>query len=139
LYPGGSQVNLNSESFDWANNYWCNLMNEKGINGQANPAMPFSILAMIILCLTFMFFFIQFAQIYDKNKIWKWIISTSGIISMSFASLIFTQYHDLMTTLSSIFALFVIIGIIKAIYKSELTALKIFFWGSDLHAHIRTQ
>ena len=125
LYPGGSQANLNSEGFDWINNYWCNLMNEKGMNGQPNPAKPYSIIAMIILCLSLMFFFIQFAQIYSKSKIWKRIIKTSGIISMSFAILIFTKYHDLMTTLSSIFGLFVVIGIIKEVYKSKLSIYKI--------------
>lgn len=125
LYPGGSQANLNSEGFDWVNNYWCNLMNEKGMNGKANPAMPYSILAMIILCLSLMFFFIQFAQIYSNNKIWNLIIKTSGIISMSFAILIFTKYHDLMTTLSSIFGVFVVIGIIREIYKSKLSIYKI--------------
>ena len=125
LYPGGSQANLNSEGFDWVNNYWCNLMNEKGMNGQPNPAKPYSIIAMIILCLSLMFFFIQFAQIYSKSKIWKRIIKTSGIISMSFAILIFTKYHDLMTTLSSIFGLFVVIGIIREIYKSKLSIYKI--------------
>ena len=125
LYPGGSQANLNSEGFDWINNYWCNLMNEKGMNGQPNPAKPYSIIAMIILCLSLMFFFIQFAQIYSKSKIWKRIIKTSGIISMSFAILIFTKYHDLMTTLSSIFGVFVVIGIIREIYKSKLSIYKI--------------
>ena len=125
LYPGGSQANLNSEGFDWVNNYWCNLMNEKGMNGQPNPAKPYSIIAMIILCLSLMFFFIQFAQIYSKSKIWKRIIKTSGIISMSFAILIFTKYHDLMTTLSSIFGLFVVIGIIREVYKSKLSTYKI--------------
>ena len=125
LYPGGSQANLNSEGFDWVNNYWCNLMNEKGMNGQPNPAKPYSIIAMIILCLSLMFFFIQFAQIYSNNKIWNLIIKTSGIISMSFAILIFTKYHDLMTTLSSIFGVFVVIGIIREIYKSKLSIYKI--------------
>ena len=100
-------------------------MNEKGMNGQPNPAKPYSIIAMIILCLSLMFFFIQFAQIYSKSKIWKRIIKTSGIISMSFAILIFTKYHDLMTTLSSIFGLFVVIGIIREIYKSKLSIYKI--------------
>ena len=125
LYPGGSQADLNSEGFDWVNNYWCNLMNEKGMNGQPNPAMPYSILATVILCLCLMFFFNQFAQAYSKSKIWKRIIKTSGIISMSFAILIFTKYHDLMTILSSLFGLFVVIGIIIELYKSELTLYKI--------------
>lgn len=125
LYPGGSQANLNADGFDWVHNYWCNLMNKKGMNGQPNPARPYSILAMIILCASLMVFSVQFAQTYSKSSLWNGIIKTSGITSMSFAMLFFTKYHDLMTTLSSIFGLFLVVGIIREIYKSELTIYKI--------------
>ena len=125
LYPGGSQVNINSEGFDWVNNYWCNLMNEKGMNCKPNPARPISILAIIILCASMMVFFLQFAETYPKNKVWKQIIKIGGIISMVFATLIFTKYHDSMTVISSLFGLFVVIGIIREIYKSELKTYKI--------------
>ena len=125
LYPGGSQANLNSEGFDWVNNYWCNLMNEKGINGLPNPARPYSILAMIILCISLMTFFIQFAETYSRNRLRRRTIKISGILSMSFAILIFTQYHDLMTIISSVFGFLVIVGVIKEVYNSELTIYKI--------------
>lgn len=125
LYPGGSQIELNAKGFDWINNYWCNLLNEKGMNGQLNPAKPFSILAMFILCISLMIFFIQFAKTFPKSKLWKRIIRVNGILSMLFAILIFTKYHDLMTTISSIFGLFVVIGIIREVYISELTIYKI--------------
>ena len=52
LYPGGSQVNLNSIGYDWVNNYWCDLMNKYGVNGQVNQARIYSITAMIILCMS---------------------------------------------------------------------------------------
>lgn len=43
VYPGGSQANLNAVGFSWAHNYWCNLMNERGIHDQINPEnlLPF--------------------------------------------------------------------------------------------------
>ncbi len=124
LYPGGSQANLNSEGFDWIHNYWCNLMNKKGMNGLQNPARPYSISAMVILCISLMTFFIQFAENYS-NGLWKRIIKTSGIGSMSFAILIFTPYHDFMIIAASLFGLFVVIGIIREIYNSKLTIYKI--------------
>ena len=125
LYPGGSQVDLHSVGFDWVHNYWCNLLNKKGMNGLPNPARPFSILAMVILCISLMVFFIQFAETYTERKLSKRLIKVSGILSMLFALFIFTKYHDLMTIISSIFGLFVVIGIIRAIYKSELARFKI--------------
>lgn len=125
LYPGGSQANLNSEGFDWINNYWCNLMNEKGMNEQQNPARPFAILAMIILCSSLMIFFIRFANIIPKSKIWKGIIKIGGILSMISATLMFTKLHDLMTIISSLFGFLVVIGIIREIYKSEIQGYKL--------------
>lgn len=125
LYPGGSQANINSIGFDWVNNYWCNLMNDRGINGQQNPAKPFSIFALIVLCLSLMVFFIQFAKTYSKSRLWQQIIMVCGILSMSTATLIFTKYHDLMTSLSTFFGLFVVIGIIREINKSDLIGYKI--------------
>lgn len=44
---------------------------------------------------------------------------------MTFGVLISTQYHDVMTIISSVFGLIVIIGIIKEIYLSELSFYKI--------------
>lgn len=125
LYPGGSQANLNSEGFDWVNNFWCNLMNEKGINGQPNPARPYSIFAMTYLCLSLMIFFIRFSEVFSKNKRWSQIIKIGGILSMVSAIFISTKYHDLMTIISSSFGLFVVIGIIKEIYQSDLSIYKI--------------
>ncbi|WP_252736470.1 hypothetical protein [Maribacter dokdonensis] len=124
LYPGGSQANLNSVGFDWINNYWCNLMNEKGMNGKQNPAKPFAISAMVILCFSLTIFFIQFARKFARNRFWKIIIQIFGVLTMAFAVLIFTEYHDIMTTLSSIFGVFVVIGIIWEVYKSELNVFK---------------
>lgn len=125
LYPGGSQADINSTGFDWANNYWCNLMNENGMNGVENPSRPFAISSMIILCSSLALFFFQFVKHFAESGIWKPIIQISGTLSMISAVLIFTKYHDLMTTISSIFGVLVVVGIIRIIYKSDLTVFKI--------------
>lgn len=125
LYPGGSQISLDSVGYDWMNNYWCNLMNKNGMNGQINSARPFAIFAMIVLCFSISVFFYQFAKILTQNKWWKAMIKIAGILSMIFAALMFTDYHDLMTILSSLFGLIAVTGIIKEIYDSKLFNYKI--------------
>jgi hypothetical protein len=119
LYPGGSQADLNSIGFDWIHNYLCNLMNEKGMNGKPNPGRPYAILAVMVLSISLMVFFIQFANTFSTSTFWKRLIIVSGVISMTTASLIFTQYHDQMTIVSSIFGLVVVIGILMEVYKSD--------------------
>jgi len=124
LYPGGSEADLNHLGFDWANNYWCNLMNELAMNGEVNPARPFAISAMMILCLSILVFFIQFARRMATNLFWKKIIPIFGIISMIFAALISTQYHDSMISLSSAFGAIAVLGVIIELYKSSLQLFK---------------
>ena len=80
---------------------------------------------MIILCLSLIFFFMQFAKKVSQHKNWQNIILYSGSISMLFAVFIFTDYHDLMTTLSSIFGVFAVVGIVLEIYRSALNLYKI--------------
>ncbi|HMR87767.1 MAG TPA: hypothetical protein PKD51_06420 [Saprospiraceae bacterium] len=125
LYPGGSQADLQSVGYDWVHNYWCNLMDDQAINGRPNPAKPFAILAMIILCLSLLVFFMQFALVFEDGKIWGHIIKWNATLSMSFAMFMFTSHHDVMTMLSSLFGLFVVIGIIRAVYRSNLSIYKI--------------
>lgn len=125
LYPGGSQADLNSEGFNWIHNYWCNLMNEKAMNGQWNPARPYSVMGMVTLCVSLMIFFIQFANTFSKNKLWRQLIKVNGVLSMTFGILISTKHHDVMTMISSVFGLIVVIGIIREIYQSELSFYKI--------------
>ena len=125
LYPGGSQADLCSEGFDWVHNYWCNLMNIQGMNGQLNPARPFAIFAMVVLCISLMLFFIRFAKNQSTSHFWKISIQLCGVISMVFAMFVFTAYHDLMTILSSVFGVIVVIGISWEVYKSKMHFFKL--------------
>ena len=130
LYPGGSQANKNSMEFSWLHNYWCNLTSEISINGKLNSARPIAISAMAVLCTSLMIFFIQFSQTFTKQLIWKRIISLCGIVSMLSAMFIFTSYHDLMTSISSLFGLLVVIGILKDIYTQQNKTHKIIGIGA---------
>lgn len=95
------------------------------MNGQLNPARPVAISAMIVLCLSLMVFFVQFANVFIKQGNWSRMVKIGGVLSMISAILMFTKYHDLMTMISSFFGLFVVVGIIRVIYRSELTIYKI--------------
>jgi hypothetical protein len=52
LYPGGSQVDIDSKGFSWLHNYWCNLLSVTAINKQHNAARPLAITGMVVLTLT---------------------------------------------------------------------------------------
>jgi len=125
LYPGGSQADSNSPGFDWFHNYWCNLLNLESINGEQNQARPYAISAMVLLCVAMSLFFIQFAQQLAQTKLWKNMIQFGGILSMFFAVFMFSSYHDLMTIVASFFGLFAVLGIIRSLYISDHTIMKV--------------
>ncbi|MGI9552933.1 MAG: hypothetical protein ACR2MT_17135 [Aurantibacter sp.] len=125
LYPGGSQADINSVGYDWRNNFWCNLMSEDAMNGLENPASPVALLGIVILCSSMTLFFFHFANYFEKNRIWKITIKIAGALGMGAAVFIFTKYHDIMTAISSICGVVVIIGIIRALHKNNLTFFKV--------------
>ena len=125
LYPGGSQADLNSVGFNWQHNFWCNLMSKTAMNGTENPASPVALTGMVILCTSMAIFFFQFANVFVTDKVWKIIIKISGALAMLAAVFIFTMYHDVMTTVLSICGVLVIVGIIRALHKNNMTFFKI--------------
>jgi hypothetical protein len=120
LYPGGSQINNNSVGFSWTNNYWCNLLSEKAINGQPNPAKPVAVTGMIILCLTLSLFWFIFPRHIDSGKPGRLIIQISGTFAMTTAALLLTDInHDLVTNLASLFGLIATAGTFVGLYRNK--------------------
>ncbi len=126
LYPGGSQADLSSKGFDWYHNYWCNLLRVEGMNGKPNPARPFAIFAMLILCISFAVFFYQFSISMPMSPFWKYAIQISGMLSMVFAMLLFTSFHDQSIIISSIFGLVAIIGMVVVLWQNQSNT---FLWS----------
>jgi hypothetical protein len=101
-YPGGSQFDKESIGFSWKYNYWCNLLNDKAINGSINSAQTYALTAMTILCFSLIFFWIRFPEYTLMSKFWKLVIKVSGTSSMVFALFLFTNLnHDFLTNLAS--------------------------------------
>ncbi len=124
-YPGGSQTDKNAKGFSWTQNYWCNLFNENALNGQYNPARPIAITAMFVLCLTFAIFCFIFPRqtgLPEKSRI---AIQISGILSMTTGMFLFTNLHDIIINVASLFGLVALGGIFTALRKLKWRKL---FW-----------
>lgn len=126
LYPGGSQQDIASKGFSMQHNYLCNLSDKKAVDGVNNPGRYFAIAGMFVLCCGLAHFFFKFSKKLPTAA-FRNIVAVSGIISMFFAFLAFTPYHDVVITIASSFSLLAIFTILVALYKSRLNAL--FFFG----------
>jgi hypothetical protein len=111
--------------FDWVHNYWCNLLNEHGLNGELNPARPFAIGATLILCTGIGLFFYGFSGFLPLSKRWNRLIRYAGIVSLLLAALIITELHDSIILSSSLAGLMALLGVLKTIHYYQLN---IFIW-----------
>jgi len=118
LYPGGSGTDKTAIGYSWTNNYWCNLLSEKAINGQTNTARPVAVTAMVILFLSLSTFWILFPALTHLKKYHRLLIQVAGTVCMLTSFLLLTSIdHDLAINTSSAFGLIAMTGTLIALYQ----------------------
>ena len=123
VYSGGSQLDKYATGFSWKNSYWCNLLNENAINGQHNRARPVAVTAMIILCMALTFFWWSFPVQINFKRYGRLTIQIAGTASMVTALFLFTDIHDIIIIIASVFGLIALIGTLMGLYKVRLNYL----------------
>jgi hypothetical protein len=127
-YPGGSQVDKASVGFSWINNYWCNLLDKKSIDGQINGARPIAAIAMVFLCFSLSLFWYLLPLIIYVGRHLKGMIQITGVLSMVSSFLLFFPVnHDFAINLSSFLGLIACAGTLVVLLKSGRRVL--FFFG----------
>ena len=122
-YPGGSQHDPTSHGFSWAHNYWCNLLNEIAINGTYNPARPFALAAMLVLCISLAIFWYQFPIITSLYKPLRLLMQIAGSLSMITGFFLFTSQHDFLVNIASLFGLIATAITLFRMYQLKWTRL----------------
>jgi hypothetical protein len=118
-YPGGSQEDQFSVSFDLFHNYWCDLMKAIAYNTKPNPARPIAISATYLLAGSLALFCIQFSSYLPVSRFWDLCTSISGVIAMMIGTLIFTSLHDKVILVGSLFGLLTVVGIFKGLIHNH--------------------
>lgn len=114
-YPGGSYRDRSAESFSWIDNYWCNLMDVRALNGQPNPARFIAITATFFLCFGVAGFYYIFPRYFVMRKFWKVFVEFVGMGSMLFAVLLFTKHHDFVLNIAGSLGGLALIGTLVAL------------------------
>lgn len=120
-YPGGSQADKATRGFDWVHNYWCNLLNEQGVNGELSDSRPIALTAMAVLCVTMGFFAWIFPTQVSFSRNVRVLVQVSGIACMVLAMFIFTEAHDWLINVSCL------LGVIGAV--GTMVGLRMLGWG----------
>ncbi|WP_300597820.1 hypothetical protein [Niabella sp.] len=125
LYPGGSQADKNAQGFSWLHNYWCNLLNDRGINGQPNAGKWWGRMGMTILGASLCAFWWIFFRYAGFSKRVRFIITGCGVAAMILTLFLFTTRHDLLVTLSSLLGFIAMVTTFAGLYRLKWKQL---FW-----------
>lgn len=124
-YPGGSQIDEKSLGFSWTNNYWCNLMDKKAINGSENQSRPFALAGMLVLIVSLSGFFYIVPYYSDIKDHLKRMISFSGIASMVSVLFLEVGSHDFILNIAGVFGFVAFGGIVFIMLKMKWYGLAI--------------
>lgn len=122
-YPGGSSRDLHSTGFSLLDNYWCNLLNEKALNGLPNGSRPYAVAAMLVLSCSLLFFWWQFAAIVYWRKPVKQGIQICGTLSSCCMLFLPFGNHDLVINLSALFGGIALVLVIIALRRMNMVNL----------------
>lgn len=123
FYPGGSQTDAFASGFSWTNNYWCNLLDLKAINGSHNSARPLALAALLMLCLTLVVFWYWFPVFAGMGKTKIQIIRYAGIAAMATAFFLFMGPHDMIINAASFFGLVSVFGTLSGLHHLKWKGL----------------
>lgn len=102
-YPGGADGDIEAAGFHWHQNYICNLMSEKAVNGEANPLYWLARLGVAILAAGAAWFYYNHSRkVADRNS--AVIIRYAGIGSMAATALVFAA-HDFFNNIAIVLSM----------------------------------
>jgi len=128
-YPGGHQLDLQSQGFSWVHNYWCDLTNAIAQNGSKNLGSGVAVAGLLLLSIGLAAFIVRFAMMQYQNTKWQYVIGLSGMVTMVCVVLIATPLHNQMIAAASCSGAVVLIGVMRVIYRSGSRGMKLIGLG----------
>lgn len=116
-YPGGSHDDVTAKGFSWLHNYWCNLLDEKALNGLPNTARPVAFAAMGILVVSLVLFWAVFPVQAGLSKKVRLSMQVSGLLAMLTSLALSTRFHDSVINIASLFGLVALGGTFAGLRK----------------------
>lgn len=102
LYPGGSLYHPDATDYSHFHNLLCDAMDKVTQTGKVNDGRAMAVVSHLILSVTMIAFFLVLPRVFDwKNRNTK-MIRYFGVLSMAVFAFMFTDYHDLIVTITGI-------------------------------------
>lgn len=120
LYPGGTRFDTSTDGFHWLYSYLCDLLEQPAKNGVYNTAMIAALSSLTALIIALASFFVQYANIYCRDRRVRLNIKTYGPIGMFLIILTATSLHDYIIGIASAFGLVGLIYMMKDMRHNRL-------------------
>lgn len=102
MYPGGSVNEIASEGYSYFHNFICDLMSLHLEEGVVNDARPIAIIAHLMLSFGMISFFYILPEIFTIQNRNTRIIRFVGMLTMTIFIFMYTNYHDLVVTITGV-------------------------------------
>lgn len=123
-YPGGSINQPHASAYSFYHNFLCDAMNPITQSGSINNARFVAIISHLILSFTMISFFYILPKIFlVKNRNTK-LIAFFGISTMTVFIFMYTEYHDLIVTITGVLGTIALIPFFIELHNYKNKGLK---------------
>lgn len=124
MYPGGSVNEIASEGYSYFHNFICDLMSLNLEEGVVNDARPIAIIAHLMLSFGLISFFYILPEIFTIQNRNTRIIRGVGMLTMTIFIFMYTEYHDLVVTITGVLGSIALIPFFLELINYENRGLK---------------
>ena len=124
-YPGGSINDIATEGYSFFHNFLCDLMLPITESGTVNAARPIAIFSHLLLSFTMISFFYILPEIFSYTNRNTRLVRGFGVLTMVIFIFMFTDYHDLIVTLTGVFGTVALVPFFMELMKYEGKSLRL--------------
>lgn len=117
-YPGGSWADPSQEGFSWANNYLCDLLDTRAVNGDFNPGRHWARAALGVLCAGLLVLWYQLPGLMNASPLLKSIVRLSSAAAFGTTAFLSAGTHDLTVRIAGMFGLVALLSAVVGLWRN---------------------
>jgi hypothetical protein len=118
-YPGGSYTSTEQVGFSFTNNYLCDLLDDRAINGAVNSGRVYARMALALLCCSIILVWYFAPQLFPGKSKNQTLMSATGIMSMVTTFFLASGIHDTILRIAGIFGFIALLSALAILYKHK--------------------
>lgn len=122
-YTGGSWVEPGADTFSFRYNYFCDLLDTRGVDGTINNARHWARAALGILCVSLAVLWYQLPNMLPARGWQTRLLRYSGILALCIPLFLRPGMHDAVLHLAGVVGAVALLSLIGALYRAGHTML----------------